>query len=77
MLVGCDAGRTHQLRLHLSAKGYPILGDPFYAHDEARAMATRLCLHAEELRLRHPVTGQPMAFVSPCPFDIPPDRTRA
>jgi tRNA pseudouridine32 synthase / 23S rRNA pseudouridine746 synthase len=61
-------GRTHQLRVHLQAIGHPILGDPLYASDAQQAMADRLLLHAQWLELPHPVTGQPMAFSSPCPF---------
>lgn len=61
-------GRSHQLRLHMAHIGHPILGDNFYADDETRAMADRLCLHAEELGLTHPATGEAMNFVSPAPF---------
>lgn len=64
-------GRTHQLRVHMSALGHPVLGDPFYAHEEAKAMAPRLYLHAMELRIRHPVTGEKMRFESPVPFTLP------
>ncbi|HMN93792.1 MAG TPA: RluA family pseudouridine synthase [Hydrogenophaga sp.] len=65
-------GRTHQLRVHMQALGHPIVGDPLYANP-ATASATlpfppRLCLHATELVLPHPVHGEPMAFSSPCPF---------
>jgi tRNA pseudouridine32 synthase/23S rRNA pseudouridine746 synthase len=61
-------GRTHQLRVHLQAIGHPILGDPLYATPEQQSMAPRLLLHATELRLDHPVTGQTMTFTSACPF---------
>lgn len=61
-------GRTHQLRVHLQAIGHPIVGDRLYATPEQQAMAPRLLLHATELRLDHPVTGQPMNFSSACPF---------
>ena len=63
-------GRTHQLRLHLSAIGRPILGDLFYAPTQVYRAAPRLLLHAEELRVRHPRTNEPMRFVSTCPFSI-------
>lgn len=55
-------GRSHQLRVHLLALGHPILGDRFYAHPEAKAMADRLQLHAQELMVTHPKYGTPMHF---------------
>ena len=53
-------GRTHQLRLHLSAIGHPILGDALYADAATQAQAPRLLLHACALGLAHPVTGERM-----------------
>ncbi len=61
-------GRTHQLRVHLQALGYPILGDALYAPPEVLARAPRLLLHASALRLDHPATGQPLTLDSPPPF---------
>ncbi|WP_211315286.1 bifunctional tRNA pseudouridine(32) synthase/23S rRNA pseudouridine(746) synthase RluA [Photobacterium lipolyticum] len=61
-------GRSHQLRVHLLALDHPILGDRFYAHDEARTMAPRLQLHAAELTFAHPYTEQPMHLFAPCSF---------
>jgi tRNA pseudouridine32 synthase/23S rRNA pseudouridine746 synthase len=61
-------GRSHQLRVHLQAIGHPILGDDLYASPDAVARANRLLLHACELNLPHPVTGELMAFFSPPPF---------
>ncbi|MFZ4833538.1 bifunctional tRNA pseudouridine(32) synthase/23S rRNA pseudouridine(746) synthase RluA [Rouxiella sp. Mn2063] len=55
-------GRSHQLRVHLLALGHPILGDKFYAHDEARTMVNRLQLHAQELSFYHPITDVPVTF---------------
>lgn len=63
-------GRTHQLRVHMASIGHPILGDFFYAGQEAYLVARRLCLHAAELRLVHPRTKEPMRFLDPCPFSI-------
>jgi tRNA pseudouridine32 synthase/23S rRNA pseudouridine746 synthase len=60
-------GRSHQLRVHMLARGHPILGDPFYATGAA-AEAPRLMLHSEELRLRHPEGGRGMKFRAPAPF---------
>jgi len=61
-------GRSHQLRVHMSAIGHPIIGDYFYAHDTAFRMSNRLNLHARSLYLNHPVTGGRMKFESTTPF---------
>lgn len=55
-------GRSHQLRVHMLAIGHPILGDGFYAHPEAKTMASRLQLHAQELCITHPEFGTVMHF---------------
>ena len=60
-------GRSHQLRVHMLALGHPILGDPFYAEGAAREFS-RLMLHSEELRLRHPDGGAGMTFRAKAPF---------
>ncbi|MGV6820454.1 MAG: RluA family pseudouridine synthase [Parvularcula sp.] len=61
-------GRSHQLRVHLKSIGHPILGDPWYAHAEARNAADRLMLHAEALCLTHPRSETKMTFVAPSPI---------
>lgn len=61
-------GRSHQLRVHLLAIGHPILGDDLYAPPEVRAMAPRLCLHAERLSFVHPATSSRVEFAAPAPF---------
>ena len=61
-------GRTHQLRVHMMAIGHSILGDRFYADDDALMAADRLQLHAEELALRHPIGGTEMVFTAKVPF---------
>lgn len=58
-------GRTHQLRVHLSAIGHPILGDALYGDESA---ASRLLLHACSLRFAHPASSEPLNFTSPPPF---------
>lgn len=55
-------GRSHQLRVHMLALGHPILGDGFYAPPEAKAMAPRLQLHAQELRITHPPSRRRCTF---------------
>ncbi|MDE2400575.1 MAG: RluA family pseudouridine synthase [Burkholderiales bacterium] len=61
-------GRSHQLRVHMMSIGHPILGDPMYASREQRDQAPRLLLHATELTLPHPNTGQPVRVISSAPF---------
>ncbi|WP_145543013.1 bifunctional tRNA pseudouridine(32) synthase/23S rRNA pseudouridine(746) synthase RluA [Yersinia frederiksenii] len=61
-------GRSHQLRVHMLAIGHPILGDRFYAHPEAKAMASRLQLHAQKLCITHPEFGTVMHFKCEAPF---------
>jgi len=62
-------GRSHQLRVHMLALGHPILGDRLYAHEQALTVSSRLQLHARNLSLTHPVTGELLTFVAPCPFN--------
>ena len=61
-------GRSHQLRIHMLALGHPIVGDELYGSPRVQALATRLLLHACSLELQHPVTNQPMRFLSPPQF---------
>ena len=63
-----ETGRTHQLRVHMQALGHPILGDPLYADENAKAKSDRLMLHAEYLSFTHPTTGKMLAFTCPAPF---------
>ena len=62
------SGRTHQLRIHSREIGHPILGCDLYASDEAFFMAKRLMLHATSIEFVHPVTGENIKGISPCPF---------
>ena len=61
-------GRTHQLRVHMAEMGHPILGDDFYAHEQAYRAENRLQLHAHKLMVYHPDGGEKMWFESFCPF---------
>jgi tRNA pseudouridine32 synthase/23S rRNA pseudouridine746 synthase len=63
-------GRTHQLRVHMASVGHPILGDLFYAPKPVFDMSSRLLLHAEEIRFRHPRQGHDVRFTAECPFGI-------
>jgi len=72
-----ETGRTHQLRVHLAALGHPIVGDHVYGSPSAlRTDAVRIrtfprqALHAESLRLCHPVTGTALTITAPYPADF-------
>ena len=75
-LVHCfpKTGRTHQIRLHLSHLGFPIVGDPTYSADQQPIEKQSLtvddppmCLHAMSLTLEHPLTKQQITFDAPTP----------
>ncbi len=76
-------GRTHQIRVHLSAHGFPVLCDPVYGRGAARLGSVKnpdlldfikthdgQMLHAEVLEFIHPITGAPMHFRAPLPDDM-------
>jgi 23S rRNA pseudouridine1911/1915/1917 synthase len=66
-------GRTHQIRVHLSSIGHPILGDATYGYrpyPKNPVDVPRVMLHAEKLSFSHPVTGNLMEFKAPWPEDM-------
>jgi 23S rRNA pseudouridine1911/1915/1917 synthase len=65
-------GRTHQIRAHLAAIGYPVCGDPFYGGGNAgrRLGLTRQFLHAANLLFRHPRSGELIDCESKLPADL-------
>ncbi len=65
--VELGTGRTHQVRVALSAIGCPVLGDRVYAKGKTNAAAPRLMLHAITLGIDHPRTGARVQFESPLP----------
>jgi 23S rRNA pseudouridine1911/1915/1917 synthase len=65
--VRLETGRTHQIRVHLSAIGHPVYADPLYG---TPVPGRRLWLHAEMLSFRHPVTGEEHEFEAPIPEDL-------
>ncbi|MFZ3033476.1 MAG: RluA family pseudouridine synthase [Parvibaculum sp.] len=84
-LIECrlETGRTHQIRVHMTAMGHPLLGDATYGTgqrtrkakipDKAQAALERLgrqALHAHHLGFEHPVTGEQMNFDAPLPTDM-------
>lgn len=69
-LLRCElvTGRTHQIRVHLAARGWPIVGDALYGQrDETIA---RQALHAWRVTLPHPITRQPLESEAPVPHDM-------
>lgn len=80
--VNLETGRTHQIRVHMAHRHYPLIGDPLYGGrpripkgaserliDALRGFP-RQALHAEALGLIHPVTGEEMQFDCPLPPDM-------
>jgi 23S rRNA pseudouridine1911/1915/1917 synthase len=86
-LVRCrpETGRTHQIRVHLTHIGHPVVADKAYSGrgrltfgdlagseiaDADRILIDRQALHAHSLRLSHPLTGQPLQLTAPMPEDM-------
>lgn len=75
-LVECviETGRTHQIRVHMTSLGCPIVGDAVYGRPgwdrQLDPPPTRQMLHAWKLELKHPVTRVPLAFEAPIPPDF-------
>lgn len=62
-----ETGRTHQIRVHMAHIGHPIIGDPLYGPAKDKWKLQGQCLHAGELTLTHPATGERMTFQAPLP----------
>ena len=67
-------GRTHQLRVHLTSLGHPILGDQTYGGKKVCTVEEveipRVMLHARTLGFQHPSTGEFQEYIKPCPSDM-------
>ena len=74
--VKIKTGRTHQIRVHLSAIGHPVVGDDVYGERRYKEFVrkhgelNRYFLHAAELQFEHPITGEPLRFHSPLPQEL-------
>jgi len=73
---GLETGRSHQIRIHATAAGHPVLGDTQHGHDVPRAegerppRAPRLALHATVIGFVHPATGESVRWESPLPDEL-------
>ena len=65
--INIETGRTHQIRVHLSHIGYPIIGDDVYSNGKNRWSIEGQCLHAKELDFKHPITGKQMHIEAELP----------
>ena len=64
ILLELKTGRTHQIRVHLSAIGCPVHGDFLYGTEDPERFTGRFALHSAYLEMKHPVTGEKMCFTS-------------
>lgn len=79
-LLACTlhTGRRHQIRVHLAARGFPVLEDPLYGSEQQRPLpdgipsAPRLALHAQALAFYHPTSGERLHFETELPVDLQP-----
>ena len=65
--VNIETGRTHQIRVHLSHIGYPVIGDYTYSNGKNEFDVLGQCLHAKMLEFKHPITGKDMKLEAPLP----------
>ena len=65
-----DTGRTHQIRVHLRAIGHPVAGDARYGGRAPALLLQRPFLHAAQLELTHPESGERLSFEAPLPMDL-------
>ncbi len=76
LVLNLETGRTHQIRVHLSSLGHPLLGDTVYGGGKTpfekkhSAYLDGQCLHAACLSFVHPRTGEPLSFEVPLPADF-------
>ena len=72
-LIQCklETGRTHQIRVHLARLGHPTIGDPLYSNGRSIGInLTGQALHAHQLRLQHPISGEWIDAIAPLPEEL-------
>ncbi|MFA5892589.1 MAG: RluA family pseudouridine synthase [Candidatus Margulisiibacteriota bacterium] len=72
--VKIKTGRTHQIRVHLSHLGYPLVGDPTYGGQKNTLGVTGQMLHAGQLKFVHPLTGEKLEFTAALPVEFRAER---
>ena len=65
--INLETGRTHQIRVHLSHIGYPIIGDEVYSNGKNEWNVSGQCLHAWRLEFNHPITGKKISLEAEIP----------
>jgi 23S rRNA pseudouridine1911/1915/1917 synthase len=65
-----ETGRTHQIRVHLTSIGYPLVGDPIYGSKKNEFGIKSQMLHSAKLAFLHPRTGERLEFSAPLPADM-------
>lgn len=65
--IKIDTGRTHQIRVHMSEIGHPVIGDKVYSNGKNEFGVEGQCLHAKILEFKHPITGKQMHLEAPLP----------
>ena len=71
-LIECrlETGRTHQIRVHMTSIGHPLVNDPKYGPRKTPFAIKGQALHSRSLTLRHPASGEQMTFEAPIPEDF-------
>ena len=65
-----ETGRTHQIRVHCSHTGHPLVGDTTYSHSSVKVNLSGQALHARSLTLNHPVSGESICAIAPFPAEF-------
>jgi 23S rRNA pseudouridine1911/1915/1917 synthase len=68
--VALETGRTHQIRVHMTAIDHPIVGDKAYSSLNKAVESPRIFLHAKQVSLHHPATEAELTFTAPLPSDL-------